>query len=176
MNTKTTAGLNRSKIALGAGLLLGALVMAVATDVGASTTSLIGGFAGGALDSSSPTCFAEWAGAVTGTGAAGCVGTPFPSSPRWEVNLRLPPVATSTFWNVNVEMKGDGAGGPRCAAYTVDQMSSTITSAPWTTVSNSTFTPVLFAIRVPADGQLYLACDTLTKTSYQVGRISWASQ
>lgn len=57
------------------GLVVAALMLTLAAT--RSDARTFGAFAGRPLDNAPMSCFAESGGAVTGTGAAGCVGTPF---------------------------------------------------------------------------------------------------
>jgi hypothetical protein len=130
-----------------------------------------GAFAGSPLDNSSSSCFAETAGGIQGTGAAGCVGTPFASSPRWEV--ALPVESTGTF-TVTFGIRGNGATGPSCTAFVSNQLSSTLASSATTTNATTSYVAkAVSAPSVPGGGFLYAACDTFPNSAFRVGSINW---
>jgi hypothetical protein len=137
----------------------------------AATPRSTGAFAGNPLDGSSSTCFSESAGAVTGTGAAGCVGTPWLNSPRWEISL---PIDRAGSWTVSVGIRGNGASGPICQAFGWDQLTSSVSQSAVATNSSPSF--VIKSVQVPYvpnGGYLLLACDHLVDSSSAIGAINW---
>ena len=129
------------------------------------------GFFHGPLDGSSWSCFSEDSGGVKGTGATGCVGTPLTNSPRFET--QLPIDATGTY-SVVFGIRGNGALGPNCAAYVVDQLTTTVTgTSPVTNVTTSYVAKTVHTVSVPNAGYLYAACDTLSNSAFRVGSINW---
>jgi hypothetical protein len=130
----------------------------------------IGAFTGLPIDNSNDiTCFRESSGAVTGTGL--CVGTPFPDSPRWEVQL---PVDTYGAKHVYVSMKGTGSTGATCYVYTFDQYSNYLGTSNGLTVYSSSYqVGMIDSANIPTNGYMFLACGNLTSPSIAVGSITW---
>jgi len=150
--------------------LVGGCVLVLAP-VAKATTRTLAAFAGNPLDGSSlASCFAESSGAVTGTGTTGCVGTPFSSSPRWEINL---PIDTQGAKNVRASIRGDGTTGPNCTAYAADVTSGSFTSSSSVTNATTSLVQKLMTLTVPAGGYLFVACDTLASSSHRVGMIGY---
>jgi hypothetical protein len=150
---------------------IGVMALLVVTLEPLAKARSIGAFAGNPLDGSSWSCFAESAGAVTGTGAAGCVGTPFAGSPRWETQL---PVENTGSYTVTFGIRGNGSTGPTCLAYGVSQLSAIVVTSLSATNATTSFVPKAVAVSsVPGGGYLFGACDTLTNSSFRVGSINW---
>jgi hypothetical protein len=126
----------------------------------------VGAFAGSPLDNTSSACYSESAGSVRGTGAMGC------TSPRWEVAI---PLTTTGATSVTVEMQGDGASGPFCAVYAIDQGGNIAATSARLTQTSASFVAVALttSLNVPANGYAYVACDTLTSPNFGVGSIFW---
>jgi hypothetical protein len=135
----------------------------------------VGAFSGNPLDGSSSLCFAESAGAVTGTGATvggvACVGHPYSDSPRWEVNL---PIDASGNWTVTVGIRGNGTSGPSCITYAYNQTSGYVTASGAVTNTTTSFvTKSMTVSSVPSGGFIFMACDNLDDTSSAIGSVNW---
>jgi hypothetical protein len=142
-------------------------------------TRTVGAFSGRLLDNTPFSCYSETAGGVRGTGAAGCAGVPWPSSPRWEVQLPNDD-ASSTLdafdLAVTFVAKGNGSSGPACQAYSINKTSGIVTTSQWKPQVSAQYAITAVNLStVPAGGYLFLACDTLTSASFAVGSVSWGS-
>jgi hypothetical protein len=168
-----------------AGLFVIAICFAGALASRSVRARSMGAFSGRSLDTTPASCYAEDTGAVRGQGGpggagggsgSGCIGNPFPNSPRWEVAL---PVVSSGTWTVSVGMMGTGTTGPFCQAYAINQVSGIVatslrlqqTRASYQVV-DLTHTP---GIVVPGGGYLYIACDTLNSSNSRVGSVNWTT-
>ena len=113
---------------------------------------------------------------MTGTGAAGCVGTPFSDSPRWEVALPLdPPTGGQYTYTVDAAIRGNGTSAPLCAAYAVNPNGTLASTTSW--VGNRSTSLVTFEMGtlLITDQQQYMfvACDNLGDPKFSVGMIYW---
>ncbi|HXU63868.1 MAG TPA: hypothetical protein VN962_19355 [Polyangia bacterium] len=173
--TVSTSGGTNSYLAVVCGPLksaaMGIGAVTYTTTIG-SGTDVLGSYQGNPLDGTSPSCFAEHGSGVVGTGAAGCVGAPFPDSPRWEIQL---PVETSGSKKVSVQLKGDGTNGPTCTTYVFD-VTLGLQGSPGTVTNTTTsFVPKDMTVFVSVGGTQYmtLVCTGLSGAGTDVGMINY---
>lgn len=134
----------------------------------------MGAFGGRPLDGTPWKCYAESAGAVTGSGAGGCVGVPLSASPRWEMNV---PIENDGIWQIQYAAKGDGSIGPRCVGYGISQQSGIVTTSfPAPATTDVTYKVVTATVaNVPAGGYLFLACESFFNSNVAVGSLNWGA-